>query len=72
VDGNVLAGADFAELIAGVVLHQEDAGVGHVVGVNKLAAEDPVPQAATVGRPSSFASWKRRISAGRTWLFIEW
>ena len=33
---------------------------------------EPVPQASTVGRPWTFASWKRRISAGSTWLFTGW
>ena len=55
-DRDVLAGADVDLLWPVVVLHQVQAGVGHVVDVEELAARLPVPQLVTWSRPSRRAS----------------
>ena len=52
----------------GVMLHEEETGIGEVVDVEELASGSPEPQISTCSSPLSFASWNFRMRAGRTWL----
>ena len=62
----VLTGADVDVLVAVVVLHQEQAGVGEIVDVEELAPRCAAAPDDGACAPDILASWNLRINAGTT------